>query len=222
MKKQLLKNRTQAGQLLASHLKEYANRPDVLVLGLPRGGVPVAFEVAKALNLPLDICLVRKLGTPGQKELAMGAIALGDIIVINKEVVQYRRISQGAIAAIAQKERQELERRDRLYRGSRPFPDVRSQTILLVDDGIATGSTILAAISALEQQQPKSIVVAVPVAQSKICQQLASKVERVVCPIAPDSLDSISLWYQDFSQTTDEEVSELLARAMKEPTNASK
>ncbi len=209
----VLPNRTEAGRLLAKKLTAYANRSDVLVLGLPRGGVPVAFEVAKALNLPLDICLVRKLGVPGHKELAMGAIAMGGVMVLNDEVIKWRRISRQAIDAVARRERLELRRRDRLYRGDRPIPDLRNRTVILIDDGIATGSTLRAAIAALRKLQPKSIVVAVPVAPPSTCNQLQAEVDEVVCLRTPEPLSSISLWYEDFSQTTDEEVRHLLARA---------
>ena len=218
----VLPNRTEAGRLLAKKLSAYANRPDVLVLGLPRGGVPVAFEVAKALNLPLDICLVRKLGVPGHKELAMGAIAMGGVMVLNDEVIKWRRISKQAIDAVAGRERLELGRRDRLYRGDRPIPDLRNRTVILIDDGIATGSTLRAAIAALGKLQPKSIVVAVPVAPPSTCNQLQAEVDEVVCLRTPEPLSSISLWYEDFSQTTDEEVRHLLARAAREPTAASR
>ncbi len=218
----VLPNRTEAGRLLAKKLTAYANRSDVLVLGLPRGGVPVAFEVAKALNLPLDICLVRKLGVPGHKELAMGAIAMGGVMVLNDEVIKWRRISRQAIDAVARRERLELRRRDRLYRGDRPIPDLRNRTVILIDDGIATGSTLRAAIAALRKLQPKSIVVAVPVAPPSTCNQLQAEVDEVVCLRTPEPLSSISLWYEDFSQTTDEEVRRLLARAAREPTVASR
>lgn len=204
-------NRTQAGRLLAEKLTAYANRPDTLVLGLPRGGVPVAFEVAKALHLPLDICLVRKLGTPHHEELAMGAIATGGVIAINEDVVKDERITQQIIDEVAAREQRELERRDRLYRGSRPVPQLQNRTVILVDDGIATGSTMNAAIAVVRQQQPKSIVVATPVAHPSICQQLQAKVEEVVCLTTPEFLYSISLWYEDFSPTSDEEVCYLLA-----------
>ncbi len=218
----VLPNRTEAGRLLAKKLTAYANRPDVLVLGLPRGGVPVAFEVAKALNLPLDICLVRKLGVPGHKELAMGAIAMGGVMVLNDEVIKWRRISRQAIDAVARRERLELGRRDRLYRGDRPIPDLRNRTVILIDDGIATGSTLRAAIAALRKLQPKSIVVAVPVAPPSTCNQLQAEVDEVVCLRTPEPLSSISLWYEDFSQTTDEEVRHLLARAACKPRAASR
>jgi putative phosphoribosyl transferase len=206
-------NRTQAGELLATKLTAYAKRPDVLVLGLPRGGVPVAFEVAKALNVPLDIILVRKLGVPTQPELAMGAIATGGVLVLNDDVVNWLGISQAEIDAVAQREMQELERRDRLYRGNRPLPHVENRTVILVDDGIATGSTLRAAIAALRQQQPQQIIVAVPVAPASVCQRLQTEVDKVVCAIEAEEFSSISLWYEEFSQTTDEEVRALLAEA---------
>jgi putative phosphoribosyl transferase len=206
-------NRTQAGELLATKLTAYAKRPDVLVLGLPRGGVPVAFEVAKILSVPLDIILVRKLGVPGQPELAMGAIATGDVLVINDDVVNWLGISGAEIDAVAQREMQELERRDRLYRGNRPLPQVKNRTVILVDDGIATGSTLRAAIAALRQQQPQQIIVAVPIAPTSVCQQLRSEADDVVCAIEAEQLSAISLWYEEFAQTTDEEVRTLLAEA---------
>lgn len=207
------KNRTEAGRQLAQKLVTYAHRSDILVLALPRGGVPVAFEVAKALSLPLDICLVRKLGTPGHPELAMGAIAQGGLIVLNEDIIQWRRISQGAIDRVVETEQQELERRSRRYRGDRPLPHLRHRTLILVDDGIATGSTLRAAISTLKQQQPASIIIAVPVAPPSICQELNSEVDRIICLNMPTHLCSVSLWYDDFSQTTDEEVCRLLAQA---------
>lgn len=207
------RNRTEAGQRLAERLQAFANCPNVVVLGLPRGGVPVAFEVAKALHLPLDICLVRKLGVPGQPELAMGAIAPGGIQVLNPDVVQWLGITTQTIEQVAAQEQQELERRDRAYRGDRPTLNLAGQTVLLVDDGIATGSTLRAAIATLRQQQPARIVVAVPVAPPTTCQDLQAEVDDIVCLLTPDSLSSIGLWYQDFSQTTDAAVRFLLERA---------
>ena len=209
----LLPNRTEAGKLLALKLANYANRSDVLVLALPRGGVPVAFEIAKALNLPLDVFLVRKLGTPRSKELAMGAIALGGVRVINQDIIEWQQLSPRDLEEVTAREQQELERRDLLYRGDRPFPDVQNRTIILVDDGIATGATLRAAILGLKQQQVASIVVAVPVACLSICDELEREVDRVVCLIKSENLHSISLWYEDFSQTTDEEVRDLLAKS---------
>jgi putative phosphoribosyl transferase len=220
--KTTFRNRTEAGRLLAQRLSStYANRPDVLVLGLPRGGVPVAYEVARVLHAPLDICIVRKLGVPGHEELAMGAIASGDTIVLNESVVQSLRISQTAIERVTAAERQELERRDRLYRGTRPIPDLSHRTIILIDDGIATGSTIKAALSTIKQQQPDRIVVAVPVAPPDVCIELKAEADEVVCLLTPEWLYSISLWYEDFSPTTDEEVRYLLALAVKEQTATS-
>ncbi|MBE9014770.1 phosphoribosyl transferase [Chroococcidiopsis sp. CCALA 051] len=206
-------NRTQAGELLATKLTAYAKRPDAIVLGLPRGGVPVAFEVAKTLNVPLDIILVRKLGAPAQPELAMGAIATGGVLVLNDEVVNWLGIPQAEIDAVAQREMQELERRDRLYRGNCPLPHVENRTVILVDDGIATGSTLRAAIAALRQQQPQQIIVAVPIAPASVCQQLRSQADDVVCAIEVEQLSAISLWYEEFTQTSDEEVRALLAEA---------
>lgn len=217
----VLQNRSEAGQLLAARLMAYANRADVLVLALPRGGVPVAFEIAQQLHLPLDVCLVRKLGAPGRKELAMGAIASGGVRVINQDVVDWLHVSPDSIAEVAQREQQELERRDRAYRGERPFPIIEGRTIILVDDGIATGSTIEAAIVTLQQQHPNTIIVAVPVAPPTECQVLENQVDRVICLKQPENLHSISLWYEDFSQTSDEEVRSLLDRANRELASAS-
>ncbi len=204
-------NRTEAGRLLASRLTDYANHPDILVLGLPRGGVPVAFEVAKALNLPLDICIVRKLGVPGHKELAMGAIASGGVRVLNYDVVSWLGISGKTIDEVAARELRELQRRDRAYRGDRPPLDVRDRTVILVDDGIATGSTMRAAITVLKSQQPQQIIVAVPVAPLETCHEMQAEVDKLVCLMTPEPFYAIGLWYEDFAQTTDEEVRNLLA-----------
>jgi putative phosphoribosyl transferase len=212
----LLQNRTEAGQLLASRLTEYANDRETLVLALPRGGVPVAFEIAKALNLPLDICLVRKLGVPKQKELAMGAIGQQGIRVLNESVVHDLHLSEEMIEQVTHEETRELDRRDRLYRGDRPLPEIAGKTVILVDDGIATGATLKAAILTLKRQNPRAIVVAVPVAHPDICHRLAEWVDRVVCLSKPESLQSISLWYEDFSQTSDREVRDLLAEASRQ------
>lgn len=203
-------NRIEAGEKLARKLTNYKNRDNVLVLALPRGGVPVAFEIAKQLNLPLDVCVVRKLGVPDRPELAMGAIALGGVRVINQDVVNWLNIPPQIIEEVTRKEQQELHRREQVYRGDHPFPKLYDKTIILVDDGIATGSTIQAAIAILEKQQAKKIIIAVPVAPPAVCQELHHEVDELVCLTTPDDLNSISLWYEDFSQTTDEEVCSLL------------
>ncbi|HEX8844736.1 MAG TPA: phosphoribosyltransferase [Pyrinomonadaceae bacterium] len=209
----IYRDRTEAGRHLASQLGDYANRSDVLVLALPRGGVPVAFEVARALRAPLDIFLVRKLGVPGHEELAMGAIATGGTRVLNEDVVRYLNIPGEVIDAVAADEERELERRERLYRGERPAPDVRGKTVILVDDGLATGSTMRAAASALRQQAPARIVVGVPVSAPATCDEFREEVDEIVCAATPEPFQAVGLWYKDFSQTTDEEVRELLARA---------
>lgn len=209
---QKFRNRTEAGKLLAGQLTDYANRSDVLVLGLPRGGVPVAYEVAKELDAPLDVCLVRKLGVPGHKELAMGAITAGGVRVINENVIDWLRISPETINEVAAMEIRELDRRSHIYRGNRPLPKVKNHTIILVDDGIATGATIRAAISTLKKQKPRKLVVAVPVAGLSTCEELEAEVDEVVCILKPEDLYAIGLWYEDFQQTTDAEVCELLTR----------
>ena len=209
------RDRTEAGQLLAKKLKLTfdANCADVLVLGLPRGGVPIAYEVALALKAPLDICLVRKLGAPHNKELAMGAIGMGGVMVVNDDVVESLGVSAETIAAVVALEEKELERRDRAYRGDRPLPNVQGRTIILIDDGIATGATLRAAIATLKQQKPASIIVAVPVAPRSTCNELKAEVDNVVCLVAPESFYSIGVWYDKFPQTTDEEVRSLLAQS---------
>jgi putative phosphoribosyl transferase len=208
------RNRTEAGRQLAQVLKAYANRADVIVLGLPRGGVPVAYEVAKALNAPLDICIVRKLGVPGHKELAMGAIASGGVRVLNYDVLGWLEISGKTIDEVAERELRELQRRDRIYRGDRPQPKVKDRTIILVDDGLATGSTMRAAIAVLKAQQPKEIIIAVPVAPADVCQELNTEVDSVICLNTPEPFYAIGLWYENFAQTTDEEVCSLLANQL--------
>jgi predicted phosphoribosyltransferase len=191
----------------------YANRPDALVLALPRGGVPVAYEVARALGAPLDLFIVRKLGVPGYEELAMGAVATGGERVLNDDVVAGLRIPDYVIEAVAASEQQELARRERLYRGERPPPDIRGRTVILVDDGLATGATMLAAIKALRQQRPARIVVAVPTGSPETCEQLKKEADDVICATTPEPFHAVGLWYEEFSQTTDEEVRDLLARA---------
>jgi putative phosphoribosyl transferase len=207
------RDRFEAARYLASALKHYAGRPNLLVLALPRGGVPVAYEVARALHAPLDVMLVRKLGVPGHEELAMGAIASGGIRVISDDVVRALGLPDRAIATVAAQEEHELQRRERLYRGDRPPPDVRGKTVILVDDGLATGSTMRAAIAALKAQGPERLVVAVPVAAPETCEAIQREVDEVVCALAPEPFLAVGQWYQDFSQISDEEVRELLRRA---------
>ena len=208
----LFRDRRDAGRLLAEKLAAYATRPDVLVLALPRGGVPVAYEVAHRLGAPLDVFVVRKLGVPGHEELAMGAVATGGVRVLNDQLVEQLGIPDQMIDAVAARERQELARRERLYRGGRPPPDVRGRTVILVDDGLATGATMYAAIEALRKQNPDRIVVAVPTASPETCEEMKAKADHVICAITPDPFQAVGRWYQDFSQTSDEEVADLLAR----------
>jgi erythromycin esterase-like protein/predicted phosphoribosyltransferase len=208
----LFRDRRDAGRLLAENLAAYANRPDALVLALPRGGVPVAYEVARALGAPLDVFVVRKLGVPGYEELAMGAVATGGVRVLNDQLVERLGIPEQMIDAVAARELQELARRERRYRGGRPPPDVRGRTVILVDDGLATGATMHAAIEALRQQKPTRIVVAVPTASPETCEEMKTKADDVICAITPEPFQAVGRWYQDFSQTTDEEVEALLSR----------
>jgi len=212
MKPERFRNRTDAGRQLAEKLAAYANRPDVLVLALPRGGVPVAFELARAFGAPLDVFLVRKLGVPGYEELAMGAVATGGVRVLNDEIVRGLGISEHEIDAVVARELRELSRRDRLYRGDRPPSDVAGRTVILVDDGLATGATMRAAVQALRQQQPGRIVAAVPTASPDTCQVLKAEADDVICAITPEPFFAVGHWYDDFTQTTDDEVRELLAR----------
>jgi predicted phosphoribosyltransferase len=209
----LFANRREAGRILASLVMKYADRGDVLVLALPRGGVPVAFEVARALNVPLDVFIVRKLGVPGHDELAMGAIATGGVRVLNEDVVNSLELEPEVIDAVAAREEKELARRERLYRGARPAPDVHGRTVILVDDGLATGSTMRAAVAALRKQRPARIVVAVPVAAPETCEEFKTEVDETICAATPRMFNGVGRWYEDFSQTTDDEVHELLAQA---------
>jgi predicted phosphoribosyltransferase len=206
------RDRIEAGQVLAARLNGYAGRTEVVVLALPRGGVPVGYEVARALQAPLDVFLVRKLGVPGHEELAMGAVATGGVRVVNEEVVGILGIPRSVIEAVAAWELDELARRERLYRGDRPNPEVRGRSVILVDDGLATGSTMLAAARALRKQQPARIVVAVPIASRDTCELLRKEVDDVVCAATPEPFHAVGLWYEDFTQTSDEEVRELLAQ----------
>jgi predicted phosphoribosyltransferase len=210
MKPQRFRNRTDAGRQLATKLAAYANRRDVLVLALPRGGVPVGFEVARALGAPLDIFLVRKLGVPGYEELAMGAVATGGVRVLNDEIVRGLGISEHEIDAAAARELQELARRERLYRGDRPPPDIAGRTVILVDDGLATGATMRAAIQTLRQQDPHRIVVAVPTSSPDTCKVLEAAADEVICAMTPEPFFAVGHWYDDFTQTTDDEVRDLL------------
>ena len=209
----LFRDRADAGRQLLSRLGAYKARPDVLVLGLPRGGIPVAYEVARGLGAPLDVFVVRKLGVPGQEELAMGAIATGGVRVVNRDVVDALHIAPDVLDRAAAEERRELERREQSYRGDRPEPSVAGRTVILVDDGLATGSTMRAAVAALRQQAPARIVVAVPVAAPSTCAELREEVEEVVCFATPEPFMSVGRFYDDFSQTTDDEVRDALASA---------
>jgi predicted phosphoribosyltransferase len=203
-------DRREAGRRLAADLAEYAGDPSVLVLGLPRGGVPVAYEVAQALHAPLDLLVVRKLGVPGHRELAMGAIATGGLRVLNHDVIEALGISPEVVEAVAVRESLEVDRQQRAYRGAASLPDLAGRTIIVVDDGLATGSTMRAAVGALRQGKAKKIVVAVPVAASETVRKLRGEADNVVCLFAPPDFRAVSLWYEDFSQTSDEEVRNLL------------
>jgi putative phosphoribosyl transferase len=210
----MFRDRYDAGETLAERLRDYAGRADVAVLALPRGGVPVGYMVARELGAPLDVFVVRKLGTPGQPELAMGAIASGGVRVLNADVVESLDIQDWAIEQVTQQEQEELERRERQYRGDRPPLDVRGKTVILVDDGLATGSTMRAAAKALRKAGAARIVVAVPVASRVTCDQLREEGNEVVCATMPEPFFAVGQWYKDFSQTTDEEVRELLERSV--------
>jgi putative phosphoribosyl transferase len=207
------RDRRHAGQVLARSLTGYAQRPDVIVLALPRGGVPVGYEVARALQVPLDVFLVRKLGVPGHEELAMGALASGGVRVLNPNVVNMLGIDDEALEAETRAEQAELDRREQSYREGRPPPEVRSRSVILVDDGLATGATMMAAVKALKVQQPARLVVAVPTASREVCEQLRGEVDEVVCASTPEPLRAVGRWYEDFSQTGDDEVRALLAEA---------
>lgn len=211
-------NRISAGRALAKKLETYANRSDVTVLALPRGGVPVAYEVARALNAPLDVFLVRKLGVPGHEELAMGAIATGGVRVINDSVVNYLDISERQIEAVAAAEQRELARRERLYRGDNAPLNVHGRTVIIVDDGLATGSTMRAAVMALKRLGPDRIIVAAPVAATATCEWFETDADAMcICAMTPEPFQGVGLWYRDFGQTTDEEVCYLLKHAKDPP-----
>ncbi len=209
----LFKDRVDAGKKLAKELSKYANRSDVLILALPRGGVPVAFEVAKELNVELDIFIVRKLGVPGNEELAMGAIASDDVRVLNEDVISSFQIPDRVIAVVAANELREIERRERAYRKNRPKPEIGGKTVILIDDGLATGATMRAAVEALKTKSPAKIIVAVPTAAADTCMFFKERVDEVICVATPEPFYGVGAWYGDFSQTTDEEVCELLDKA---------
>jgi predicted phosphoribosyltransferase len=210
------RDRAEAGRWLAASLAGYAHRADVTVLALPRGGVPVAFEVARVLGAPLDVFVVRKLGVPGQEELAMGAIATGGVRVVNQHVVRQLGIPASVIEQVAAVENRELDRRERLYRGERPPLPIRGRTVILVDDGLATGSTMMAAIEALRLQGPARIVIAAGVGSPQACAALSGGADACVCALIPPRLDGVGRWYEVFSQTTDDEVRSLLERAARD------
>ena len=214
----MFRDRAEAGRALANRLMGFAGRGDVVVLALPRGGAVVGYEVAQALNAPLDVFVVRKLGTPGQPELAMGAIASGGVIVLNPDVVHGLNISDEVVREVAAREQQELERREREYRGNRPPLPVRHEAVILVDDGLATGSTMRAAVTAVRDRDPAAIVVAVPVAAASTCAELGSEsqVDHVICLATPEHFQAVGQWYKEFPQVSDEEVRELLARSAAE------
>ena len=214
------RNRIDAGRQLASHLAEYAGRSDVLVLALPRGGVPVAAEIAARLRAPLDVCLVRKLGVPDHPEYAMGAIAAGGIEVLSHDVIEALRIPHALVEHVAVRERLELDRRDALYRRARAPLKVRDRIVILVDDGLATGSSMEVAILALQAQHPARIVVAAPVGARDTCHRLAAMADAVVCPLQPQRFDAVGRWYEDFRETPDEEVIRLLEEASPRPASA--
>ncbi len=207
------RDRIEAGQILARHLQAYKNRPDTLVLAIPRGGVPVAYEVARELNAPLDVFIVRKLGVPGHEELGMGAIATGGVRILHEGIVRELGIPQRVIDAVSEREQGELERREQLYRGDRPSPRIEGRTVIVVDDGLATGSSMKAAVQALRQQRPARLIVAVPTAPAETCNHLKEIADEVVCAITPEPFFAVGGSYGDFSQTTDEEVRDLMQRA---------
>jgi putative phosphoribosyl transferase len=210
-------DRRDAGRVLALRLQNYAGRNDVLVLALPRGGVPVAFEVASALDAPLDVFLVRKLGTPGHRELAMGAIASGGVRVLNADVVRWYGISEAAIQSVAREEAAELARRERAYRDDRPAPDLTNRIVILVDDGLATGSTMRAAAQAVRVHHPSRVVIAVPVGARQTCSELAAVADEVICARMPEPFSAVGQWYLNFDQTEDDEVREFLQKSIPAP-----
>jgi putative phosphoribosyl transferase len=206
------RNRADAGRVLAAHLERYKDRPDTLVLGLARGGIPVAFEVARGIYAPLEVFAVRKLGVPGHEELAMGAIASGGLRVLNMAVIRELEIPDEVVEQVTAREQEELERRGALYRGGRPPLSLENRTVILVDDGLATGTSMRVAIAAVRRHNSARIVVAVPVASAETCEELRSEADEVVCPLTPANFYAVGAWYEDFNQTTDEEVRALVER----------
>ncbi|MBO0735668.1 MAG: phosphoribosyltransferase [Alphaproteobacteria bacterium] len=219
MRPKRFRDRREAGRLLADSLTAYADHPHLLVLGLPRGGVPVAYEVARALRAPLDVFLVRKLGVPGQEELAMGAVATGGVRVLNQEVVEPLGVADDVIEAVTAQEMEELKRRELLYRRGRAPPNVEKRTVILVDDGLATGATMRAAIRALRRQRPERLVVAVPTASRDTTEALKTEADEVICAITPAPFFAVGHWYDDFTQTADDEVGRLLAQRQQPEDN---
>jgi putative phosphoribosyl transferase len=206
-------DRRHAGRVLASRLTKYAGRDDVIVLALPRGGAPVAYEVASALGAPMDVFLVRKLGTPGHRELAMGAIASGGVRVVNEDVVQWYGISESSIDRIAREEQEELERRERAYRDDRAAPDLTNKIVIVIDDGLATGSTMRAAAQAVRAHRPARVVIAVPVGAPQTCAELAAIADEVICARMPEPFSAVGQWYLNFAQIDDDEVRQLLLKS---------
>jgi len=216
------RDRSEAGRYLGEELRQrgYTAGVDLIVLALPRGGVPVGYEVSRALNAPLDVFVVRKVGVPGHEELAMGAVASGGVNVVNEDVLDMLRIPPAMFQVVARKELQEVERREKEYRGDKARPDLKGKTVILVDDGLATGSTMLAAVRAVRLAGAERIVVAVPVAAEQTCDAFRQEVDDVICAITPEPFHAVGIWYEDFSQTSDEEVRELLARASQKLSHA--
>jgi len=206
-------DRRDAGRRLAAELRPYADRSDVIVLALPRGGVPVGFEIADALHAPLEVFVVRKLGLPGQEELAMGALASGGVRVLDDALIRALHVSDDDVQRVTRWEQAELERREHQYRGSRNFPDLHGKTVILVDDGLATGATMRAAVLAVRKEEPRAVVVAVPVAAAETCNAFRTIADDIVCAKTPEPFIAVGLWYEDFSQTTDDEVRDLLEHA---------